>query len=237
MFTEPWEFIKAVIHFWADWSTGGVLVLAIALARLFKSSDFRTKTWWSFLLFFLLLGFFSAWEDQKQNRITAEQDRDSNKRLADYNQKRIDKLSDTLEVINATNKVQPSIDNSIHQSASNNSGTLVQAANSPNMTVTVKPKPYIDFTQLKSLNVPDGVNFKTEFLINIAYATDDQTIQLESPSHIEIINRSFKFTGGFISGLDMNHHYFSNGMEFSYIVITKEKIQEKDFKFSLIPTP
>jgi acyl-CoA thioesterase I len=27
MFSEPWEFVKAVIHFWAEWSTGGVLVL------------------------------------------------------------------------------------------------------------------------------------------------------------------------------------------------------------------
>ena len=104
MFSEPLEFIGAVVHFWADWSTGGVLVLAIALVRLLKSKDFRKKTWLIFFIFFLLMGFFSAWENQKQKRIAAETNSDSHIRLADYDQKRIDKLSDALTIENATNK-------------------------------------------------------------------------------------------------------------------------------------
>jgi hypothetical protein len=94
MFSEPLNFIWAVIHFWAEWSTGGPLVLAVLLARLLKKGDFRRGIEWAFLIFFLFLGFFSAWESEKQQRISAEIARDTYKQDSAYKQKRIDKLSD-----------------------------------------------------------------------------------------------------------------------------------------------
>jgi hypothetical protein len=94
MFGEIWQFIVAVLHYWADWSTGGLLVMSIAIWRLLRDKDFRKKTGIAMFSFFLFLGLFSAWEDQKQKKESSESDALTYKSRAEYNQKRIDRILD-----------------------------------------------------------------------------------------------------------------------------------------------
>ena len=102
-------------------------MLAIALVRYFKSKDFRKKTWKWIFIFFLLMGFFSAWEDQKQKRETAEMDRDAFKQFANYNQKRIDRVLDSSRTNTAA---LPSVNAPI-----NNQSPFVQGNQASNITV------------------------------------------------------------------------------------------------------
>lgn len=102
-------------------------MLAIALARYLKSRDFQKKTWKRIFIFFLIMGFFSAWENQKQKRESAESERDAFKRLAFYNQKRIDGLLDSSR----TNAAPlPSIN-----ASSNNQSPIVLGNQASNITV------------------------------------------------------------------------------------------------------
>jgi hypothetical protein len=93
MFEEPRQFIYEVVHFWASWYTGGPLVMAIALwAGLRRQLSKSAILFWAII--FLFMGFFSAWENQKQQRTRSEHDRDDYKRLAEYRQRRIDAFVD-----------------------------------------------------------------------------------------------------------------------------------------------
>ena len=55
-------------------------------------------------IFFFFIALFQAWQDESQKRIMAESDSGYYKQQSEYNQRRVDKLSDVLVAENATNK-------------------------------------------------------------------------------------------------------------------------------------
>jgi hypothetical protein len=227
MLGEFWDFVCSVIHFWAEWSTGGILVLAIALARLLKSRDFRNKTSAVFLLFFLLLGFFSAWEDQKQNRVKAEMKRDFFKGLSEYNQKRIDTLLDGLQ------KNSKSVENKITDSP-NSINTIGQSGGVN--TINNGPKPYITSRTLVSLNVPSGTNFVTTFNIAIANSPDSPSLSLNLKGGAKVVSATDRYA--FISDM---YQVLGDGRiikdQRTYICqfITDKQITDADVEIFLAP--
>jgi hypothetical protein len=229
MFSEVWQFAKVVISFWAEWSTGGVLVLAILLARLLKSNDFRKGTQWFFLIFFLLMGFFSAWEEQKQSRITAENDRDFYKSESVYKQKRIDVLSDAQ-------LKQPSHQASISVTASNISGIGSVSGSGNNIAFGGNnqfgdgnvqyngPPPLIVERLVRSLNTAKDGYFETLIELKIANAENSKLNILRTNGlvAIELIGKGAEFYSRGYGG-------------YCYIiqVDTSTQWSDEDFKFKI----
>src|SRR5689334_12364051 len=91
---EVTEFLRQVVAWWAHWSTGGLLVAMMGLAQAFRGKPFRRRVQLSLFILFLLMAFFSVWEDARQKQRSAESNALTQKQRADYNQKRVDRLTD-----------------------------------------------------------------------------------------------------------------------------------------------
>jgi hypothetical protein len=239
MFGEIWQFICAVVSFWADWSTGGPIVMAIALVSIFKEKEIRKKTWIVISIFFLLMGLFSAWESQKSKRIFAENDRDAQKQRADYNQKRIDWLSDSN---GRRGKLLLALDNSVKNNPviTGNLGNASIVNNSSNVNVhqsVINPlsKPNLSESSLVAGNVHEGNLYKTTFLITVAHPTDKMELlwiknampRLAAEPTMEITDSGFSIFGA------TSYNYKRYKITFT----TFDKIQTTNVEFSVEASP
>jgi hypothetical protein len=94
MFKEIWQFICEVIKWWTHWGTGGLLLFVTVMAQAFRNKPFKRAVQLSLFFVFLLMAFFSAWEDAREKQHQAESEAIGQKQRADYNQKRIDRIQD-----------------------------------------------------------------------------------------------------------------------------------------------
>ena len=90
------EFIWAVLSWWSAWSTGGLLVAIIAIAAVLKNKPFRRGVQITFSFLFLLIAFYSAWNEQKQKAIRAVSDLLGEEKITLKEKRRADHLEDEL---------------------------------------------------------------------------------------------------------------------------------------------
>lgn len=125
------------------------------------------------------MGFFSAWEDQKQKRTSAESERDFFKKQSAYNQKRIDYLSDRATNQSAGIAVTTSNISGIGNVSGAGSGTIIGSIQGGNNQIGSgniqfnKPPPEILQRTLVSLNVATNGHFETTFTLIVAHYDDD----------------------------------------------------------------
>jgi hypothetical protein len=128
MLDDFWQFIRESISYWAEWATGGPIVMALAMASIFRGKYFRKNTWKIIFVFFLFMGVFSAWENQKQKRSQAELEAFNAKAIAEHRQRVMDRLQATINALNSTNRglsQQPV--NAVASNVSN--ATVIQGSN------------------------------------------------------------------------------------------------------------
>jgi hypothetical protein len=187
------------------------------------------------------MGFFSAWENQKQRRIGAESSSEGNKQLAAYNQKRIDFLADQLLAASATNKAPTrttaiASDNQVNLSG--NSGNAAVVIGSPNSPVTQiltnqLPRPRILRKDIVSINIPEGDNWKTQISLKLLYIKDggNYLLSIDGPKEKLINWRAVASSP--IDTVIMGGAIPSTGEDFLVTLVTSEKIGESDFSFTV----
>ena len=65
-FADLWKFLFAIIHNWAAYWTGGIIVALVTLWHTLRGKPIPRKLGIGLAAFFLLLSFFKAWRDQYQ---------------------------------------------------------------------------------------------------------------------------------------------------------------------------
>jgi hypothetical protein len=95
MLSQVIEWAKLVVHQWAALA-GGLLMSVVALVCAMKGRNVPKFLAWCLAVLFLLSAFFLTWLDQREQKNKALAETDNLKQVADYQQKRIDRLTEIL---------------------------------------------------------------------------------------------------------------------------------------------
>jgi hypothetical protein len=88
------QFILAVLGHWSTLVTGGAIMASIAFWEWLKQKKIHPKLLGFVFFAFLFMAFFQAWLDQYEAWQTSETAKEVYKTQSEYEQKRIDKLTD-----------------------------------------------------------------------------------------------------------------------------------------------
>jgi hypothetical protein len=235
MFHEPVKFVCDVAKFWANWATGGLLVLAISIWTFFKK-QLSKKAFLFWLLIFWVLGCFSAWEDQRQRSINADSESDHLKKLLTNKSAAFDNLvAATARAAILTNSSSTvTLSNSpINQSVGpGNSGQVAQIAASPNAQVNFAPKPTLTSAEMVSNVFENGV-FKATYIVTVDNPPPKGIcLGVHLPSGT--ISATNIFRGG---ALDFGRGTAVPQSKDWIVITTLNKISEADVKFWITNGP
>lgn len=102
--------------------TGGLIVALVLLLTFFRKKELRRGFQITLFVVFLIMAFFNTWKTAKDKQVNAEAGAARQKQRADYNQKRINELSDKGLIGERTNS--PNVVNSRVGAISENKGVI-----------------------------------------------------------------------------------------------------------------